>query len=113
MNLRVASKVKNFSTSGATISLSKNLFHSDSIFPKATRRFEPIAYRGPLLSTLPHATVLRFYRICWMYWYRLQIKWEYKKKKVILDTLFFFFLEHAVRNVKFSGDEYANQREAV
>jgi hypothetical protein len=26
-----------------------------------------------------HATVYFFYTICWMYWYRLQIKWDYIK----------------------------------
>jgi hypothetical protein len=27
---------------------------------------------------------IRFYTICWMYWYRLQIKWDYKKKDYML-----------------------------
>jgi hypothetical protein len=30
------------------------------LFPKATRGFEPISYRGVLLSTLLHATVYMF-----------------------------------------------------
>jgi hypothetical protein len=30
------------------------------VFPKATRGFEPIGYRGALLSTLLHATVYKF-----------------------------------------------------
>jgi hypothetical protein len=30
------------------------------LFPKASRGFEPISYRGALLSTLLHATVYKF-----------------------------------------------------
>jgi hypothetical protein len=30
------------------------------LFPKATRGFEPVSYRGALLSTLLHATVYMF-----------------------------------------------------
>jgi hypothetical protein len=52
--------------------------------PKATRGLEPISYSGALLSTLLHATVCVYYTICWMYWYWLQIKWDYKKKCQLL-----------------------------
>jgi hypothetical protein len=52
--------------------------------PKATRRFEPISYRGVLLSTLLHAIVYILTQLaeCTS---RLQIKWDYKKKKMTLD----------------------------
>jgi hypothetical protein len=57
-------------------------------FPKATRGLEPISYRGALLSTLLHATVYLFHTICWVYWYRLQIKWDYKKYSRKQDSSF-------------------------
>jgi hypothetical protein len=56
-------------------------FHIVRLFPKASRCFEPINYRLALVSTLLHAIVYFLYTICWMYWYRLQIKWDYKKEK--------------------------------
>jgi hypothetical protein len=55
-------------------------FRSYVSFPKATRGLEPISYRRALLSTLLHATVYVSYTICLMYWYRLQIKWDYIKE---------------------------------
>jgi hypothetical protein len=42
------------------------------------RGLEPTSYRGALLSTLLHAILYVFYAVCWMYWYRLQIKWDLK-----------------------------------
>jgi hypothetical protein len=37
-----------------------NIIHPLILFPKATRGFEPISYRGALLSSLLHATVYAF-----------------------------------------------------
>jgi hypothetical protein len=38
-------------------------------------------------STTEHSSTchcISSYTVCWMYWYRLQIKWDYKKKYVCL-----------------------------
>jgi hypothetical protein len=50
---------------------------------KGTVGLEPAIYRGVLLSTHLHVIVYVVYRICWMYWYRQQIKRDYKKCRVI------------------------------
>jgi hypothetical protein len=49
---------------------------------KTTRGFEPISYRGAVLRTPLHAILYVVYTICWMYWYSLQGKWDYKKNSV-------------------------------
>jgi hypothetical protein len=44
----------------ATASVYPKIKSHGYLFPKATRGFEPISYRGALLSTLLHATVHMF-----------------------------------------------------
>jgi hypothetical protein len=65
--------------------MSQNLITHIPI-PKYTRGFEPIIYRGALLSTLLHAIVYIFYTICWMLWYRLRMKWDYKTNTFLLSA---------------------------
>jgi hypothetical protein len=51
-----------------------------SLIPKPTTGLVPISYRRALQSLLSHNM---FYTVFWMYWYRLQIKWNYKKNLLL------------------------------